>query len=114
MRRILENGIQFANDNVNIRFTDTDLAIIRDNVSYPFTDDFTQLQEILFWADISFTGEECFYYNDQSWIAYSFNTGKEYEIYSSDLKKLLSGKTVKLYARKASEETLARMELEAN
>lgn len=109
MKRAFDNGIQFNNGNINFRFTKTDIDIINDNSMYPFTDDFQQLQECLSWADISFTGEENFYYNDQSWIAYSFNNGYEYEIFSSDLKKLMAGKMIKLRARKASEETLARM-----
>lgn len=110
MLKKFENGIVFKNGNVNFRFTNIDIDIINDNSLYPYTDDFTQFQNCLEWIDIYLTGEENYYYNDQSWIAYSFNNQKEYEIYSSDIKKLMKGKTVKLYARKASEETMARME----
>lgn len=110
MMKKSENGIVFNNGNINFHFTSVDIEMIKDNSMFPFHDDFAVLQECLSWFDISFTGEENFYYNDQSWIAYSFNNQKEYEIYSSDIKKLMEGKTVKFYARKASEETIIRME----
>ena len=111
MKRTFDNGIQFNNGNINFRFTKTDLDIIKDNALYPFTDDWQQLNECLFYMDVYFTGEDTYYWNYQGWILYSYNTEKEYELFTDDMEKLMEGKTIKLHARKPSEETLARMEV---
>ena len=110
MMKKSENGIVFNNGNINLHFTSVDIEMIKDNSMFPFHDDFTVLQDCLFWMDIYFTGEETYYFDKQGWILYSYNTEKEYEIFSDDIEKLMEGKTIKLYARKAREETIARME----
>lgn len=108
-------GKRFKNGNLNIRFSPDEIKEAKtygQRKTYDHKSDFDILNEKLFAMDTVFTNEENYYYNDQSWILYNYHDNKEYELYSSDFKKLLAGKTLKLKARKPSQETIARLNLE--
>lgn len=101
MRRI-HNGNggtikEFQNGNMNIKFEPWGLENIRNG---KFSD-IELLNELLFWVDTYFIGDEfCLSNYDMGATLYNCNFDKIYIISFSDIDTVLkSGKTLKLYAR---------------